>query len=102
IVPYVSFLMSNYAHGDVLLMSLDGLHYFLPTHRELLETTTPVPLAMPRDPGRDWIQSIQASSVFPLDNGFGLRDRSLLGECAHAVFGPAADWACPDWGDATL
>lgn len=102
IVPYISFLMSNYIHGDVLLMSLDGLHYQIPNTRELAELSLPVSLALPRDPARDWTQSIQQSSVFPLDNGFGLRDRHLLGGCAQAVLGPSADWNCPDWGDATL
>lgn len=101
IVPYVSFLMSNYVHGDVLLMSLDGLFYQAPTARVLAQATTPVSLNFPRDPSRDWIQSMRKTSVFPLDNGYGLRDRSSLSQCAQAVLTPSIDWTCPDWGAIT-
>lgn len=101
IVPYVSFLMSNYVHGDVLLLSLDGLFYQAPTARVLAQMKTPVSLNFPRDPDRDWTQSMRKTSVYPLDNGYGLRDRSSVSNCAHAVLTPAIEWACPDWGAIT-
>lgn len=98
IVPYISFLMSNYAHGDILLMSLDGLHYVTPNTRILASAEAAVPLDLPSDPDRDWIQSIVQTSVYPLDGGYGLRDRASVSSCAHAVLTPAAEWACPQWG----
>ncbi len=97
-VPYVSFLMSNYVHGDVLLMSLDGLQYQAPNLRELTQGSTPVSLDFLRDPERDWTQAMRQASMSTLDNGLGLRDRHLRAGCAQAVLSGVMDWSCPDWG----
>lgn len=97
IVPYVSFVMSNYIHGDILMMSLDGLHYVVPNPRVLAEALVPVPLGFPADPDRDWIQAMVETSFYPLDGGSGLRDRASLSNCAHAALTPTIEWACPEW-----
>jgi len=98
IVPYVSFVMSNYVHGDILMMSLDGLHYVVPNPRVLAETQVPVALGFPADPDRDWNQAMVETSFYPLDGGAGLRDRAdLSNNCAHALLTPAIEWACPEW-----
>ncbi|HUS25642.1 MAG TPA: hypothetical protein VM369_11905 [Candidatus Binatia bacterium] len=102
LVPYISFLMTNSETADVLMMSLDGLVYQLPDTHVLAQATTPVSLAMGPDPDRDWVQSMQESSIFPLDRGFGLRDRAVKSNCAQAVLTPTAEWMCPDWVGALL
>lgn len=104
IVPYISFLMSGYAHGDLMYVSYDGLNYQLPDTSILAQGIVPLRLEFPPDPDRDWTQSIRDSSVYPLDGGYGLRGRADLQQpCeADAVITESAAWACPDWMDALL
>lgn len=105
VVPYISFLMSGYAHGDLMYVSYDGLNYQLPDTSLLATGLVPLKLEFPPDPDRDWNQSIQRSTVYPLDGGAGLRDTALLAssECAAAaLLTEAGAWTCPDWVDAIL
>jgi hypothetical protein len=97
VVPYLSLFMSNYVHGDILLMSLDGLQYQPPTAAMLATTGLSVSLDLPPDRDRDWIQSMRETSVYPIDGGLGLRDRSVIESCDQAVLGPDAMWHCPTW-----
>lgn len=105
IVPYISFLMSGYAHGDLMFVSYDGLNYQVPDTSLLATGIVPLKLEFPPDPDRDWNQSIQRSTVYPLDGGAGLRDTALLAssECtAAALLTETGAWTCPDWVDAML
>lgn len=96
VVPYVSFVNSN-VHRNPRLMSLDGLSYSVPTARNLAQLQAPVNFVVPPDPGRDWIQSLQESRLFPLSNGFGL-DGLGISACDTAVLNSAANWNCVNWG----
>lgn len=104
IVPYISFLMSNYTHGDIMYVSYDGLNYQVPDSSLLAQGLVPLRLEFPPDPDRDWIQSIRGSTVYPLDGGYGLRDTHNLGDpCGgDAVLTETATWSCPDWMDTIL
>lgn len=100
VTPYVSFVMSNYVHGDLMLLSLDGLHYAVPSERSTTQLGGSLTLdweGLPPDPGRDWTQSIRETFIVPIDDGQGLRGRATLYSCEWGALTPDLRWTCPDW-----
>lgn len=99
VAPYVSFVMSNYVHADVMLYSLDGLNYVAPSQRSLTQLggTVAVNWDLPIDPERDWIQAMREAFIVPIDDGQALRGRALLYYCDWAGITPELVWGCADW-----
>lgn len=84
IVPYLTFAIGGYPSKEVMLVSLDGLHYVLPSSSSLdgLQGSVSLPaLDLGPDTDRDWIQGTVNAGIAALDQGLGLRyDLSLLGD----------------------
>ena len=70
-VPYITILTSNFTR-DVQYISLDGLHYFLPSNKaQDQETDQPVTkwLDLPADQDADWTQPVTELGLGPLAGG---------------------------------
>ena len=96
-VPWVSIVLTDYTR-QVVLMSLDGLNYFVPTSRDLdalrnprIERTLPVV----KDPQMDYLQEHSESSLVSLAGGGALSfDASLAAGCPTQLLQADGSWAC--------
>ncbi|MGB1696871.1 MAG: carboxypeptidase-like regulatory domain-containing protein [Thermoplasmatota archaeon] len=94
-IPYISYAMSNYVHGAQMLMSYDGLHYFVPSNKDTsLIGGGDLVIQGGADPNADWIQSMQETDVYPLGNSLGVRTRGLLVGCDFGITQPTGLFAC--------
>lgn len=73
-IEYISILTSNFWR-DPWYISLDGLNYFLPTHRSLdgaFEGLDDGKLKLDPDPAADWMQPQTQSGIIPMSGGGAL------------------------------
>jgi hypothetical protein len=96
-VPWVSLVLSNYTRQAVL-MSLDGLHYFVPTSRDvdtLRNARVEKALPVVADPQLDYLQEHSESALVSLAGGGALSFDAAKGSgCATQILQTDGSWAC--------
>lgn len=95
--PWVSIVLSSYTR-QVVLMSLDGLNYFVPTSRDVDSLRNPrVEKALPvvADPQLDYLQEHSESGLVALAGGGALSFDAAKGSgCATQILQKDGSWAC--------